>query len=157
MPGPERRSLRLANYDYASAGAYFITVCALDRRCLFGAVADDEMRTSALGKLVSTCWIQIPHHFPSVALDAFVVMPNHLHGILWLTRAGHAPPLHRVVGAFKSAASRAAGQHLWQRSFHDRVIRNDAELQLIRQYVIDNPLKWALDRENPGRLRPSAG
>jgi putative transposase len=151
MPGPERRSTRLATYDYASAGPYFITACALDRRCLFGVVIDDEMRASRLGKLVAACWAEIPRHFPTVVLDAFVVMPNHLHGILWWGGAGHAPPLHVVVGAFKSAASRAAGRRLWQRSFHDRVIRNEAELRVLRQYVIDNPLKWALDRENPSR------
>lgn len=149
MPGPKRRSPRLAEYDYASAGAYLVTACTLERRCLFGEIVVDEMQSSSLGKLVASCWAQIPRHFPSVALDAFVIMPNHLHGILWLTGAGHAPPLHGVVGAFKAAASRAAERHLWQRSFHDRVIRDDAELQRLRQYVIDNPLRWALDRENP--------
>lgn len=88
-------------------------------------------------------------HFPAVALDAFVVMPNHIHGILWLSRAGHAPPLHRVVGSFKSAASRATGHSLWQRSFYDRVVRNDEELRALREYVEENPLRWVVDLENP--------
>jgi REP element-mobilizing transposase RayT len=85
-----------------------------------------------------------------VRLDRFVVMPNHVHAIVWLdSRAGQAPPLHRLVGGFKAAASRAAGRPLWQRSFHDRVIRDDAELEALRRYVAENPLRWALDRENP--------
>jgi putative transposase len=90
-----------------------------------------------------------PDAFPCDELDAFVVMPNHVHGILWLARAGHAPPLHRVIGSFKAAVSRRARIRVWQRSFHDRVIRNETELRMFRQYIVDNPIKWAVDRENP--------
>ena len=82
-----------------------------------------------------------------MGLDAFVVMPNHVHGIVWLPGAGHAP-LPVVIGSFKSAVSRLAGGPLWQR-FYDRVIRSDSGLRALRQYVTDNPLRWALDRENP--------
>lgn len=149
MPGPERRSPRLREFDYATDGVYLVTACARDRACILGAVADDELRLNRFGQIVERCWLEIPTHFPTVDLDAFVVMPNHIHGILWLSRAGHAPPLHRVVGSFKSAASRAAGQALWQRSFYDRVIRNDEELRALREYVEENPLRWALDLENP--------
>jgi putative transposase len=80
MPGPERKSARLPAYDYASAGAYFVTACTRLRACLFGVVVGDEMQTNALGDLVGECWSAIPEHFPGVALDAFVVMPNHVHG-----------------------------------------------------------------------------
>jgi REP element-mobilizing transposase RayT len=95
----------------------------------------------------------VPDHFPAVGLDAFVVMPNHVHGIVWLPGAGHAPPLPVVIGSFKSAVSRLAGEPLWQRSFYDRVIRSDSELRALRQYVTDNPVRWALGRENPACRR----
>ena len=149
MPGPKRKSPRLREYDYATAGAYFVTVCARDRSCLFGAIADDEMKLNRLGRTVEQCWLEIPVHFPTVALDAFVVMPNHIHGLVVLSRAGHAPPLHLAIGSFKSAASHAAGHSVWQRSFYDRVIRDDEELRALREYVEENPLRWALDLENP--------
>jgi putative transposase len=79
-------------------------------------------------------------------------MPNHVHGIVWLP-GGHAPPLPVVIGSFKSAVSRLEGGPLWQRSFYDRMIRSDIELRALRQYVTDNPLRWALDRENPACRR----
>jgi REP element-mobilizing transposase RayT len=149
MPAPERKSPRLREYDYATPGAYLVTVCARDRASLFGTVIGDEMRLSKIGKTVARAWTDIPSHFDGVTLDDFVVMPNHLHGIVWLSRAGHAPPLPVLIGSFKSAASRAARRSLWQRTFHDRVIRRESELQAWRRYVVENPLKWALDRENP--------
>jgi putative transposase len=100
MPGPKRKSPRLREYDYATAGGYFVTVCVRDRACHLGLVEADEMKLSRVGRAVQRCWLEIPVHFSGVSLDAFVVMPNHIHGILWLSRAGHAPPLtsrHRVV------------------------------------------------------------
>lgn len=151
MPGPKRKSPRLHEYDYAARGAYLVTACARDRACLFGTIVKGEMRLSEFGRIVRERWLEIPAYFPSVTLDMFVVMPNHLHGILWLSRAGQAPPLPVVIGSFKAAASRTAGRPLWQRSFHDRVIRDEGELQAFRQYVADNPLRWAIDRENPFR------
>jgi len=153
MPGPERKSPRLREFDYATAGAYFVTVCARARACMFGEAVQDDIRLSQTGQLVATCWLDLPIHFSGLGLDEFIVMPNHLHGIVWLSRAGHAPPLPVVIGSFKSVASRMAGRSLWQRSFYDRVIRGEAELRALRQYVADNPLRWAIDRENPAARR----
>ena len=76
-------------------------------------------------------------------------MPNHIHGILVLVGAGYIRPLPGVIGLFKAAVSRQAGRPVWQRSFHDRVIRDDDELEALRRYIEDNPLRWAVDRENP--------
>lgn len=90
-----RHTIRLRDYDYAEAGAYFITLVAHDRECLFGAIADAEMQLNDCGLIVTACWEAIPHHFPNVELDAFVVMPNHMHGIIVITdlvRATHASP-----------------------------------------------------------------
>jgi putative transposase len=151
MPGAGRRSPRLSEYDYTTTGAYFVSACTRDRACIFGAVVDGEMRPTGVGLIVEECWSAIPEHFTGVRLDAFVLMPNHVHGILWLVGAGHAQPLPLVVGSFKSAVSRLSRRALWQRSFYDRVIRNDTELQSMRQYIVDNPLKWAVDCENPSR------
>jgi putative transposase len=120
---------------------------------LFGTVVGDEMKPNRLGRVIEECWASIPDHFPAVGLDAFVVMPNHVHGIVWLPGAGHAPPLPVLIGSFKSAVSRLAGGPLWQRSFYDRVIRSDSELRALRQYVTDNLVRWALDRENPACSR----
>jgi putative transposase len=116
---------------------------------VFGESLDDDIRLNRTGQLVKRCWIDLPIHFPGLALDAFIIMPNHLHGIVWLSRAGHAPPLPVVIGSFKSVASRTAGRALWQRSFYDRVIRDEDELRALRKYVVENPLRWALDNENP--------
>lgn len=77
-----RRSIRLPGYDYSRAGAYFVTICAQDRACLFGDIADGVMRLNDAGRVVERCWHEIPIHFPHVELDEFVIMPNHVHGII---------------------------------------------------------------------------
>ena len=130
---PIRRSIRLQGYDYAQAGIYFVTICTHRKKCLLGSVANDRVALSALGEIVRECWMRIPEHFPRVKLDAFVVMPNHLHGVLVLHRttashrAQHAAPLQptrntdlqsepnvksgtlsAVIRSFKSAVSKRA-------------------------------------------------
>jgi putative transposase len=151
LPRPERRSPRLAAFDYAETGAYLVTVCTADRACLLGAVENDAMVLSTTGRVARDRWVELSRLFTGVALDAFVVMPNHVHGIVWLFRAGQAPPLPVLVGSFKSGVSRRVGRRIWQRSFHDRVLRNEEELKVFRQYILDNPVKWAVDSENPVR------
>jgi REP-associated tyrosine transposase len=94
---------------------------------------------------------------PGIDVDsAFVVMPNHVHGIVWVRRRPTLP-IPAVVGAFKGRASRLAGQPLWQRGYHDRIIRDETELEALRQYVTDNPIRWAVDRENLDRDQKGAG
>jgi REP element-mobilizing transposase RayT len=170
---PQRRSVRLQGYDYASAGAYFITVCTHERRCLFGDIVDDKMGASAIGQVAEQCWQATPAHFPDVQLDELTLMPNHLHGILVLPAtvpatgdACVAPtkpvsgPARRsiaaIVGSFKSAVTRKInGLHgepttpLWQRNYYEHVIRDEHALNQIRQYIADNPRLWAEDAENP--------
>jgi REP element-mobilizing transposase RayT len=158
-----RRSLRLQGYDYAQAGAYFTTICTQDRVCLFGAVADGAMRLSAAGELAATVWSKLPLRFPDIDLDAFVIMPNHIHGIIVL--ADRAPTIGKVVGTFKSLfaleyirgvrSSRwpAFDGRVWQRNYYEHVIRDETDLNRIRQYIDENPLRWELDEENPQWLR----
>ena len=83
-PERRRRSIRLKGYDYSQPGAYFVTICTHERRCLFGDVVDGEMRLNELGKIARQCWLAIPEHFPHARLDEFVIMPNHVHGIIWI-------------------------------------------------------------------------
>ncbi|MGD0668674.1 MAG: hypothetical protein ABSB23_14025 [Bryobacteraceae bacterium] len=152
---PQRRRLRLAAYDYAQAGAYFVTICTRGHACLFGDVVEGEMLRNAAGETVALCWEEVPRHFSGVELDAFVVMPNHVHGVLLFgdnpewdgqpARAGHARPLQVVVGSFKSAVSRRLGL-VWQRSYWERVVRNEDELDQIRAYIEENPGRWPVDQ-----------
>ena len=130
-------------------------MCTAKRTCLFGEVVDDSVRLSDAGLACRRSWVAVPTHWTGVDLDAFIVMPNHLHGVVVLSRAGQAPPLPIVVGSFKSEVSRRIGRPIWQRSYYDRVIRDEDELRAIRQYIEDNPLKWAVDRDNPEVRRSS--
>jgi putative transposase len=126
---PRRRSLRLSGYDYSTPGAYFITICTRDRRCILGEASE----------IVTACWSAIPQHFPQVTLDEFVIMPDHIHGIVILGDA--AAPLSAVIGAFKSAASRQIGKAIWQRNYWEHTIRSDKSLNQIRQYIEENPTR----------------
>jgi putative transposase len=159
----ERRSLRLPAYDYARHGAYFFTIVTAHRPSLLGDVVDDDMRVSGAGQSVLAVWQDLPVRFPAVELDAFVVMPNHVHGVMWLVEPGaasSAPPLGEVLRAFKSLTAQAINRlngttgAVWQRNYFERVVRDEAELQVIRRYIVENPLRWALDHENPRRRGP---
>lgn len=164
-----RRSVRLPHYDYDQWGAYFVTLCVQDRACLFGAVVRDSMKLNPLGVLASSEWRRTPMVRPNVELDEFVIMPNHLDGIIVITESGrgvshtpsekfHSPSqsLGAIIRGFKAATTKrinevrqTPGAPVWQRNYYEHVIRNESELARIRKYVVNNPLQWALDRENP--------
>jgi len=176
-----RRSIRLKGYDYSQPGAYFITICTQDRACLFGEVVDGEMRLNDAGQMVQDVWDELPAFYPSVQTDAFIVMPNHIHGIIILVGADPcvcpdeigqpqmiAPTrlsLPDVVHRFKTMTTKRYidgvkkfgwtpfRRRLWQRNYYEHIIRNDHALQRIREYIWTNPLRWHLDRENPNRSR----
>jgi len=146
---------RLPSYDYSSAGAYFVTVCTYRRAHI--------LASPTLADAVQACWHEIPAHF-AVESDVFVVMPNHVHGIVVILRAGHARPLQVIVGSFKSAAARSInrvrgtlGEPVWQRGYYERVVRDERELDALREYVLNNPASWDDDPENLCRAgRPVA-
>jgi REP element-mobilizing transposase RayT len=92
-----RRSIRLQGYDYSQAGAYFVTICTHNRQCLFGGIADRKMRLNDAGRVVQQCWDRIPTHFPHVELDGFVVMPNHVHGIVVITDIDYTHSVEAMV------------------------------------------------------------
>ena len=154
IPFHNRRSARVKAHDYTLAGAYFITICTAERACIFGDVDGGEMRLNDSGHAVQKTWDGLPDHYHRVELDAFVVMPNHIHGILVL--AGEPSPhgLSEIVRGFKTFSARgvnnirnARNVAVWQRSYHDHVVRDDADLDRLRRYIADNPAGWANDAE----------
>jgi putative transposase len=162
---PQRKSLRFSGYDYSCTGAYFITICTLDRQCLFGCIADGVMQLSRFGSVVEACWSDLPQHYAHVDLDYFVVMPNHIHGIVCLIdgaaidergKARHGLP--EIVRAFKTSSRRInslrnKNEPVWQRGYYEHIIRNEESLNQIREYIDINPARWHLDRENPDTVR----
>ncbi|MSP38495.1 MAG: transposase [Deltaproteobacteria bacterium] len=165
----QRRSIRLPHYDYGDAGAYFITLSVNNRACIFGDVVDGAMVLNDTGRIVVSEWIRTPTIRSQVALDEYVVMPNHFHALeaIESSRRGvlhtpsekfHSPSqtLGAVVRGFKSATTKWINEMrgtpraaVWQRNYYDHVLRNDEELQRVREYIVNNPAQWALDRENP--------
>jgi REP element-mobilizing transposase RayT len=176
-----RRSIRLKDFDYSQPGGYVVTICAHGGRCLFGEIADGEMQLSAAGSMVRSAWECLPNRFAFIRLDEFVVMPNHLHGIIVLTGESSrsdelaegehkvrpygtlAGTVSRIVQAFKSMTTHeyAIGVNhgrwapfsgrLWQRSYYEHIIRNEDDLQRVRRYINENPVRWPWDEENPER------
>ncbi len=174
---PRRRSIRLLGYDYSTPGAYFITACIQNRLLLFGQVVNNKMAANRLGAVVEDCWAKLPDHYDNVALDAFILMPNHVHGVIIIkdettgVGAGLKPALPaaaasrrhgvpEIVRAFKTFSPRrfneiraSASTHIWQRGFYDHVIRGEGELDRVRTYIMDNPRKWSEDADNPANWR----
>ncbi len=164
-----RQSIRLPGYGYSQAGAYFVTICTRNRQCLFGEILNEEMVPSKYGQIVLDGWYDLASHYPHVALDSFVVMPNHIHGIIVLNDnvgAGLKPaptkrhPLSEIARGFKTFSSRRINQinstpglPVWQRNYYEHVIRNEDEMDRIRQYILGNPMKWLEDEENPQNIQ----
>jgi len=164
-----RRSIRLRGYDYTQAGAYFVTICSHGRECLFGEILEGEMELNQYGKVIAASWEKVNREYPGLKLDRWVVMPNHLHGIIAIndrTPGGSrtAPTtdmrgpktLGRLLGAFKTVSTKqinilrgTPGVPLWQCNYYERIIRDEDELDRIRSYIEDNPRMWEMDRENP--------
>ncbi len=167
-----RRSIRLRGYDYTQAGAYFVTLCTRDRACILGEVDNGRVNLTAFGHIVAASWQDLPSHYPFVTLDAFVVMPNHVHGIIMINAnvpvgAGLKPAptiarnhaLPEIVRALKTFSARrinalrqTPGTPVWQRNYYEHVVRTEGDLNRIREYILANPLQWAHDEENPARI-----
>ena len=170
---PNRHSVRLRGHNYTGLAAYFVTICACRKKCLFGEVVEQEMKLSNLGSLVQTEWKKTPQVRPCIQLDSYVVMPNHLHGILVFT--GEDPrstgiglrqikdrrvclpgSLGAVICQFKSMVTKRSlkiGMHgpIWQRGYYERIIEDQESTNRIREYIETNPLRWHFDCENPAR------
>jgi putative transposase len=177
-----RRTIRLMDYDYSQAGAYFVTICTNDRECYFGAIIGGTIELSQAGRIARDCLLNVPEHNDSAEMDKCIVMPNHIHAIIFVhnncrgvacnaqlktadTKTGviynaptnnyyseitpHKNSLSIVVRSYKSAVTRLCRQQnilfQWQRNYYEHIIRNETELNKIREYIVNNPLNWESD------------
>ena len=153
----QRKRNRLKYYDYSQVGWYFVTVCTQNRYHHFGKIKNEKMILNEIGKIAEKYWIEIPKHFPNIELDEYIIMPNHIHGIIIIDpdnnvrvenfRPQRKTDLSNVIKGFKIGVTKWCNTNnfinfKWQRSFHDRIIRNEKELFNIRNYIKQNPLKW---------------
>lgn len=163
---PHRQSIRLKGYDYSQPGAYFITISTFNKECFFGHVQGDRITLSPAGEIASGFWRAIPKHFKKIELDEFIVMPNHIHGVIIITESGrgvkfNAPTVNRnyfsrispqygsisvIIRTYKSAVSHWCKQNgyeyfQWQRNYYEHVVRNEEDLAQIRETIVGNPLK----------------
>lgn len=172
-----RRSIRLKGYDYSQAGAYFITICTHQRECLFGAIANSVMELNDYGQILSEEWMRSSQIRQEIELDAWVVMPNHFHGLVIIRQIekstrnvrangrsplpGVAPPmkprsLSSLIAGFKSVVTKRINiarntpeTPVWQPNYYEHIIRDESSLQQIRQYILTNPQSWELDQLHP--------
>jgi REP element-mobilizing transposase RayT len=188
---PQRRSIRLENYDYSNEGAYFVTICVQDKKFLFGKIVDAEMQLSKAGKMIEKWLLELKRKFSNANIDEYSFMPNHVHAIIWIVGADLCvcPPdgiaqtedgrthrsaptdgeqsvsLPQIIQWFKTMATneyirgvksgkfKPFKKRLWPRNYYEHVIRDEDDLNEIRQYIIDNPANWANDEENPDTNR----
>jgi len=184
-----RRSIRLPNYDYTQAGAYFVTVVTHNRENIFGGVVDGEMRLNECGEIAQREWERLPKRFKHIELGAFVIMPNHAHGIIIIHDNGRgtadyaahdnlqdprrAPTtttekfgkpvsgsIPTIIRSYKSAVALRVNYvrsgdstPVWQRNYHEHIIRNDREMGNVWRYIESNPVLWEDDEENPNRVQ----
>lgn len=149
---PNRKSIRLQNYDYTQEGLYFVTICTQNRECIFGEIVNEKIKLNYVGKIIESVWQSLSNRFP-VKLDTFQIMPNHIHMIIELTGGSMggsrpAPTLGMIIGFLKSESSKRIGHPIWQRNYYEHIIRNETELNKIREYIQTNPQRWERDRNN---------
>jgi len=169
-------STRLTGWDYGSTSLYYITICTKDKLRYFGEIVaglnedyqeDALLNPSAIGKVAFENWLSISDHFPFVELDEFVIMPNHMHGIIFINKPDkvnwepnkfgiQTQNLGSVIRGYKASVKTFATindiEFNWQPRYHDRVIRNDREYLNIKNYIIDNPRQWLLNGDNEDYL-----
>ena len=166
----QRKSMRLNEYDYSSPGYYYVTFCTKDRIEWFGKVEKEQMIYNTYGETACQIWENIPFHYRNVDTDEYIVMPNHIHGVIVIreknvgTEQCSVPTktmnkryglLSKVVKSFKDVYKKTLRNQFhvddfdWQRSFYDHIIRSEKSLYHIRRYIINNPLKWEVDKNNP--------
>jgi len=171
-----RRSVRLSGYDYSYPGLYFVTICTQDKKCIFGRIENGEMMLNSFGHKAADCWNDIPNHFLNVVLHEYIIMPNHLHGIIEITGefigvVGAGDSLSKNVGAndylplqsvklkhgtsktigsmirgFKIGVAKQVGKPVWQRNYYEHIIRDGADYEKITNYIMANPQTWDSDK-----------
>lgn len=162
----------MKDFDYSESGEYFVTICTKNKKSWFGTVRDSFMVLNDVGKIVNKCWQEIPLHFPNVELDDYVIMPNHIHGIISIVDnqsvgAENFLPLRCnryqkiiprslgciikgfKIGVTKWCRTNNREKFHWQRSYYEHIVRNKKDLERIRKYILDNPYYWFCDQNNP--------
>jgi REP element-mobilizing transposase RayT len=150
---PVRKRIRLEDYDYSQNGAYFITLCVKDRHELLGKIHVGEHivlpQLSKIGKIVETSIKNIGAVYRSIKVDKYVIMPNHVHMILCIkTDSGStmcSPTISRIIKHCKEYVTKECGYSIWQRAYHDHIIRSEADYRRIWQYIDENPERWEED------------
>ena len=153
---PNRKNQRLKNYDYSTENYYFVTICTEERKCILSHIVGNgldhsELRYTQFGEIVEKHLLNINVCYDSIKVDKYVIMPNHIHMIIKFgcdgeERSRPFPTLSNVIGLFKSGVSREIGKSIWQKSFHDHIIRGINDYLEIQKYIGNNPMKWTLDR-----------
>ena len=158
----DHKQYRLPFFNYASAGLYFITICTHDRKDFLGRIENGKLNPSIIGDIINNCWNNIPASSPYASIDSYILMPNHVHGIIAIENqdqsreiaavkfAPEKQSLSIVIRNFKAAVSIRVHKQLsmaviWQSRFYDHIIRNEDELEKIREYIRTNPLQWRSD------------
>ena len=165
--------MRLQGYNYSQPGAYFVTICTHGRECALAEIVNDKAVLSEEGQVALDCWKGLSKHYQQIELDEFVIMPNHVHGIIVIRdsdnaggsrprRAGLKPAptrrhsLSEMIRGFKTFSARRInqlknqkGRPVWQRNYYEHVIRDEKTLVAVREYIMNNPGKWSEDQENP--------
>ncbi len=168
-------SIRLTHYDYSQNGYYFITICTKDKEHFFGKVVDKTVILSDVGEIAKQYWLDVPKHFPYVFLDECIVMPNHVHGIIQIsnvetqnlaslqgrtlyknTFGPQSKNLSSIIRGYKAGVKKWSTineiDFFWQSGYYERVIRNDVELEKIKEYIILNPEQWGKEKNNMENL-----
>jgi len=166
---PKRKQIRIADYDYSTPGAYFVTICTANREKLFWSDCRGELRSPAvtaetgshrpllrvelsdIGVIVENEIRKLDSVYDSVTVENYCIMPDHIHFIIYIRMSENgqtkcAPTISRVIKQFKGSITKQAGRPIWQRSFYDHGIRNQQDYDEIWQYIENNPLKFALNR-----------
>jgi len=159
-------SNRLECWDYTTPGYYFITICIKNMQCLLGCITDGRIQLSPIGKIIADEWQKTKMIRPNVDLDQWIIMPNHIHGIIIITKRNNVQTLRRnvsarllpnslgsIIGQFKSKCTKQIradvyAQFNWHRNYHDHIIRSEQSLHQIRLYIKTNPAKWDMDEYN---------
>ena len=147
----KRKNIRLKKYDYSLPGMYFVTICTARRQCIFGDITEGRMVLNEWGQIVLEELDHLPSHYSSVSIDVNVVMPNHVHVVIWIhddNAMQTRPILGNIICGFKAGVTRRCHEHVWQRGYYEHIIRNEKELQEIRAYIANNPKKWDMDMHN---------
>ena len=171
-----RNTNRIPRHNYSTPGQYFLTICTENRQQLFGTIKNDQMILNGVGNMINLWWQKTFEKYDHTLINEYIIMPNHIHGIMNIVGAGsprpdnnnndkiigcgnHTPTIGNIIAYFKYQTTKqineshnTPGKKIWQRNYHDHIIRNDESLTNIRNYIVNNPATWQFDIENPDRI-----